>query len=197
MDPNGLKPWEILKEAEVFAAPPWIKLSVQEVSLPDGRIIDDYYRIDLVEYVAIVLQVANGNVMMMRQYRQGLGRVSLVLPGGGIEQGEEPLAAAQRELLEETGYIALDWQSLGCFAVSANYGCGKAHIFAASNAQQVAEPNSGDLEETEFILMPPAEIIKAVQQGEVAVLGAVAALALALNPVFNPLFTATKMEMVE
>lgn len=196
MDNSRLKPWEILKQQELFAAPPWIQLSVQEIGLPDGRIIDDYYRIDLQEYVAIVLQVANGNVMMMQQYRQGLGRVSLVLPGGGIEKGEDPLAAAQRELLEETGYVANDWQDLGCFAVSANYGCGKAHIFAAKSAQQVTEPNSGDLEETEIILMPPEEIIEAVRRGEVAALGAVAAIALALNPVFNPLFTTT-MEMVE
>jgi ADP-ribose pyrophosphatase len=189
MDNSRLKHWETLKREEIFAAPPWLKLSVQQIRLPDGRIIDDYYQIDLQEYVALVVQVPDGSVMMMQQYRQGLGRVSLVLPGGGIEKGEDPLAAAQRELLEETGYVASDWQDLGCFTVSANYGCGKAYIFAAKNAQQVAEPNSGDLEDTEIVMMQPEKIVEAVSRGEVAALGAVAAIALALNPVFNPMLT--------
>jgi ADP-ribose pyrophosphatase len=184
LEEDELKPWKVLKTQEVFVAEPWIRLAVQQVALPDGKVVDEYYQIVLQEYAVIVAQTVDGRVIMERQYKHGLRRVSLALPGGAIESGEEPLAAAKRELLEETGYTAENWQSLGSFVNNANYGCGKAHIFTACNAHLIAEPNSGDLEEMEILLMSPAQIMVAVHQGEVAILGAIAAIALALNPEF-------------
>ncbi|UBF24645.1 NUDIX hydrolase [Kovacikia minuta CCNUW1] len=183
---NQLKPWKILKTQEVFVAKPWITLSVQQVALPDGKIVDDYYQIALQEYAVIVAQTTDGRIIIEQQYKHGLGRVSLTLPGGAIEPGEDPLAAAKRELLEETGYIAENWQSQGNFVNNANYGGGKAHIFTANNAQPVAAPQSGDLEEIKILLMTPEQILSAVQQGDVAILGAIAAIALALNPKLSP-----------
>lgn len=184
LEEDELKLWKVLKTQEVFVAEPWIRLAVQQVALPDGRIVDEYYQIALQEYAVIVAQTADGHIIMERQYKHGLKRVSLALPGGAIEPGEEPLTAAKRELLEETGYTAENWQSLGSFVNNANYGCGQAHIFTADNARLIAEPNSGDLEEMEILLMSPEQIVLAVRQGEVAILGAIAAIALALNPEF-------------
>jgi ADP-ribose pyrophosphatase len=181
-----LKPWQVLKTQEIFAAHPWVKLSVQEVGLPDGRVIPDYYQIVLQEYVVIFAQTADHQVIMERQYKHGLKRVSLTLPGGTIEPGEDPLEAAKRELLEETGYVAETWRPLGSYVISANYGCGRAHLFTARNAQSVAQPNSGDLEEMEIISLPLEQVIAAMQQGEVVSLGAIATLALAIHPEFNP-----------
>ncbi|SRR5579883_363386 len=182
---HPLHPWKVLDTQEIFTAPPWIKLSVQKVGLPDGRIVEDYYQIALQEYAVIFAQTADGRVIMERQYKHGIGRVSLALPGGAIEPGEDPLVAAQRELLEETGYVTDTWQSLGCFVGSANYGCGKAHMFIARNAQYITAPNSGDLEEMEIVLLSPETLMTAIRQGEIVVLGAVAAIALALNPQFS------------
>jgi ADP-ribose pyrophosphatase len=104
-----------------------------------------------------------------------------MLPAGGIALGEEPLAAAQRELLEETGYEAEGWRFLGRYACNANYGCGRVHIFTARNARRVAEPHSGDLEEMEIVRLTEDEVRQAVRDGSIAALGAVAALAMALD----------------
>ena len=68
------------------------------------------------------------------------------LPSGLIEDGEAPLAAAQRELLEETGYRSDRWTPLGSFVVNSNYGAGRVHAFLAVDVERVSEPNSGDLE---------------------------------------------------
>ncbi len=183
--PRSLEPWKTLSTESIVEAPPWLTLSVEQVQLPDGRLVSDYYHIQLQDYVVIFAQVADGDVILLRQYKHGVGRVSLTLPGGGLAAGETPLAAAQRELLEETGYEAEDWRLLCPFVTSANYRCSQGYIFTANNARQIAEPNSGDLEEMEMVLMPPEQVIEAVQQGEIVVLSALTAIALALNPNFR------------
>lgn len=181
-----MEPWQTLKTADLYVAEPWLRLSVEQVQLPDGRVVDDYYHIRLQDYAVIFAQVPDGRVILLNQYKHGVGRATLTLPGGGLVPGESPLVAAQRELLEETGYEAENWRSLPSFITSANYRCSEGHIFVAQNARQVTAPNSGDLEDMEIILLSPTELIQAVHQGEVVVLGALATIALALNPQFNP-----------
>lgn len=131
MRKSRLQLWETRKNQKLFVAEPRIKLSVQQVCLPGGRVVDDYYQIRLAEFTVIFAQTTDGKVIVERQYKHGVGKVNLVLPAGVIEDGEDPLAAAQRELLEETGYTSDDWQPLGRFVVHDNYGCGRAHLFMA------------------------------------------------------------------
>jgi ADP-ribose pyrophosphatase len=155
---------------------------VQQVRLPDGRLIDNYYQFKMPDYVIVFAETSSGNVIVERQYKHGIGKVSLTLPAGTIEEGELPLAAAQRELMEETGYASKDWRALGSFVLHGNYGCGKAHIFVARDAYRVTEPNSGDLEEMEIILMSNADILESIHTGDVVSLGTVATIAMATNP---------------
>jgi ADP-ribose pyrophosphatase len=182
MATNRLDPWKVLKSKELFSAAPWFTLSAQQVRLPDGRLIDDYYQIRLPEYVIVFAQTGCGKVIVERQYKHGIGKVSLTLPAGTIEDGELPVAAAQRELMEETGYASKDWRSLGSFVPHGNFGCGKAHIFVARDAHRVTEPNSGDLEEMQIILMRPADLLESIRTGDVASLGTAATIAMATNP---------------
>ena len=90
---RSLEPWKTLSTKTVFEAPPWLTLSVEQVQLPDGQIISDYYHIQLQDYVIIFAQASDGQVLLLRQYKHGVGRVSLTLPGGGLIEGETPLAA--------------------------------------------------------------------------------------------------------
>lgn len=186
MKQDRLEPWKILKNQELLVAEPWIKLSAQQVLLPDGRVVDNYYQIRLPEFAMIFARTLDGRVIMERQYKHGVGRVSLMLPAGILNEGEDPLSAAKRELLEETGYVSNDWQRLGCFVPNLNYGCGKAHLFMVRNAEPVATPDSGDLEEMEILLMTPEDVVDAVLSGEVVSLSTAATIALATNQVLSP-----------
>ncbi|MBN2304060.1 MAG: NUDIX hydrolase, partial [Anaerolineae bacterium] len=95
---------------------------------------------------------------------------SLALVGGYIEPGEDPLAAAQRETLEETGYQAPQWTTLGSYRVDANRGAGMAYAFLATGAHKVTEPNADDLEEQELVFLTRDQVEAALFNGEFKVL---------------------------
>jgi ADP-ribose pyrophosphatase len=118
-------------------------------------------------------------VVIARQYRHGIGRISLRLPGGLLEPTEDPILAAQRELREETGFVSNQWESLGHFVPDSNYRCGQAHLFLAREAKKVAEADAEDLEEMEIIRMPLAQVVQELRDGNVVSLRGAAAIALA------------------
>jgi ADP-ribose pyrophosphatase len=139
--------WDVLERHELLDVSPWLKVIVETVRLEDGeRIISNYYRIESPSYVMMFVVTVDQKVAIVEQYKHGIGQRVIELPAGYIEFGEEPLISAQRELLEETGLEAPEWRSLGGFTVDGNRGCGISYAFLAWNAQQVRQPNSGDLE---------------------------------------------------
>ncbi len=180
--PSKHRPWQVLETREVYSAPPRIRVSVERVRLPDGRVVEDFHQIESFDYALVVARLEDGRILLVRQYKHGARSVGLYVPGGYIAPGEEPLVAAQRELLEETGCTSEEWRSLGKYVCNANQGCGHAHFFAAERVQPVTAPQSGDLEEMELVQLTTQETLAAIARGEVHSLGAVTALALALNP---------------
>ena len=116
------------------------------------------------------------------EYLAGNLPIILSVPHGGyLEPDEEPLAAAQRELREETGYESSQWISLGNYAVDGNRGAGTAHLYLARNAYRVAEPDADDLEEQKLLFLTRTEIKVALRAGEFKVLAWSAVVALALE----------------
>ncbi|MFA5778970.1 MAG: NUDIX hydrolase [Elusimicrobiota bacterium] len=171
--------WKVLESNDVFIAKQdRFKISVQRIKLPDGKIIDDYYRIQMPESVVIVARTNKNKIVMCKQYRHGFARVSMVLPAGMIESGEKPIQTAKRELLEETGYASEKWKNLGRLISHINYGCSKVNFFFADNAKQIKKPESGDLEEMEIILMTEKEIVNAVKKKDIISMGTITALTL-------------------
>lgn len=170
--------WKVLETREVYSAIPWLSVERQRVQLPSGKVIDDYHRVRLPDAVIIHAQTDDGLVVVERQYRHGLGSVTLALPAGTIEPGEGPLEAAKRELLEETGYSAPIWKSIGTFVANGNYGCGRIHVFSARSAIAVSQPGSDDLEQGEVVLLPQTQLLAMVYMADVELLSSAAAVAL-------------------
>ena len=176
-----LHPWKTLESRRVFTAKPWVQLSVEKVLLPDGRVVDDFYQMQFIDCVVIFAQTREGKVLLERQYKHGIRKVTLTLPTGGVDKGEEPLLAAERELKEETGYVSKDWQFLGRFAQLGNMGGSHVHMFRALDAEQVTEPKPGDLEEMEIIFKDPAELVESIQTGEISIMNSVATILMATH----------------
>lgn len=171
--------WKVLERTIVYRAEPWFTVERQKVALPEGRVVADYHRIAMPDCAGVVARVEDGRYLLARHYRHGPGCVTLTLPGGGLNPGEPPLEAAQRELREETGYEAPHWRALGRFTMNANYGLGAVHFFAAEGAKRSATPAPGDLEDMDLVLLTRDELLAALRSGEVAVLAAATAILLA------------------
>lgn len=175
-----MQPWRTLARRTLLSRPPWMEIGEERVGLPDGREVDGFLWVRARDFVAMVAVTERDEVLLVRAYKHGPRTVSLAVPAGYIEDSEAPLAAAMRELREETGYVSDNWSSLGSYVVDGNYGIGTEHIFLARDARKVGEPASGDLEEMEIVVLPVAEVVARMRRGEVVLLSSAAALALAV-----------------
>lgn len=174
-----IKPWRTVERRVLIDRKPWFKVGLETVELPDGKIVDDFGFIDMVDFAVVVAVTAQEEMILIRSYKHGIRHVSLSLPAGGFHTGEAPLAGAKRELLEETGHAAERWEALGRFVVDPNYGCGAMHAYLAHGARRVQEPDSGDLEEQELLVVPVRDAIARLRAGEISHLASAAALGLA------------------
>jgi len=175
------KSWITHARRTVLSQPPWLEVEFFDVELPDGRIIQDWSWITTPDYVNVVAITAAGQFLLFRQMKYALPEGSLALIGGYLEPGEDPLAAAQRELLEETGYTSNDWLSLGSYRVDPNRGVATGYLYLARQSVQAAAPQADDLEEQELILLTRKELERALDEGEFKVLAWAAAVSLALR----------------
>ncbi len=165
-----MKPWKTISRELILDFSRYLAVESHTVEMPDGRIIENWPWVIIPEFVDVLPVLEDGRILCMRQFKYGVGEVSLSTMGGMIDAGETPEQAARREMFEEMGCEAGEMIFLGKYAVDANRRCGTAHLFLALDARQVAEPNSGDLEEQEIISLTRDELRTAMLNGELRML---------------------------
>lgn len=163
------KEWKTLSEDMVFEAHPYLKIIRQKIQVDEELVIDNFYQVHLRPFVITVPFLENGKVLMMRQYKHGVGRTSLTFPGGFADKEEAPELACHRELLEETGLRASQTIHLGEFTDNGNQrGC-IGNYYLQTNCRYVQKPNSGDLETMELLELSIEDIDKALFAGDIAI----------------------------
>ncbi len=141
------QPWKILASHYVIETP-HLRLRADSVELPDGTVVDEYFVQESRGYSVILPITTDGKVVLVRQYKHGIGKVILELPAGGIDPGEDAATCAARELAEETGYIGEAPEFIGAFNTNPTGSSGRFHLFIIRNAElKVAQ----DLDSTEDI----------------------------------------------
>ena len=178
-----MQPWKTLSRQTILNRGRFLVVENHSIQLPDGRIISDWPWIITPDYVNVAAVTEAGEFLCFRQTKYAIEGSSLAVVGGYVEPDEPALAAAQRELREETGYEASTWIDLGQYQVDGNRGAGTAHLFLARNARRVAEPNADDLEEQQLLYLSRAEVEKALATGQFKVLAWATVMALALRTV--------------
>lgn len=142
---------------EYFYRNPWCAFRVDEAQLPSGAVIE-YGVLESGGFAAVVAVTDEGNVALVRQWRQPVEGFTLELPSGGVDAGEDPFEAAGRELLEETGYRAEGLAHLTSVYTSTGRSTEVCHLFRCR-----AVPGGGPLPEpTEFIRVVEVPLGEAV-----------------------------------
>lgn len=157
-------PWKKIKSRVVFQNP---HLTVREdvVRQPDGK-RGIYAYTDKMNGVGVVVMDSHKRVYLVEEYKYPVRAYGLHLPSGGVEHDETPLAAAKRELKEETGIVAKKWQTLGRLATSDGSSAEIAHLFLARDIV-VGKRNTIPLEPMKIVQMPLKKAVKMAFNGRI------------------------------
>jgi len=143
-----MKPWRTLSRTTILQDR-WMTLHAEACQLGNGVVLDPYYVIEERDWVHVYARAADGRVLTVTQYRHPAGLFCTELPGGVVDAGEAPLAAARRELREETGYGAARWEEVGRLWANPARQTNRVHIFLAEGLD---EGGAQSLDEAEEII---------------------------------------------
>ena len=156
--------WRTLGRKYLFRNP-WCAFRVDEVELPDGAKIE-YGVLESGGFAAVVPVTEEGDIVFVRQWRQPLGDFTLELPSGGVDGDEDPRAAAERELLEETGYRAEGLEHLVSVHTSTGRSTELCHLFRCRAVRDTVGPRPEPTEFIEVVEMPLEEVLGTRRGGE-------------------------------
>jgi 8-oxo-dGTP pyrophosphatase MutT (NUDIX family) len=180
---SGLRPW-VTRAAERVLDTPYLKVRREEVLLPDGTLIPDYYIIENRGWVGIVPLTSDGRFLLNRQYKHGIGLEVLEFPAGAIDPHEDdPLLTAHRELMEETGYSVAAEKIELLAHMYANPTGARTRIwwYLARDVAKTGEQKVDPREVIENLLVTPRELLALIHSGQFAVQGQIAAAYMALE----------------
>lgn len=152
-----IKKWKILDREYLFKRP-WLTARRDKVQLPDGRINPEYYVLEYPDWINVIAITKTGMFVMVEQYRHGLQDVFTELVGGVIEPGEDPLAAARRELLEETGFAGGDWELYMVISQNPSTSNNYTYCFIARGVEETARQHLDETEDIAVKLLTEQEV---------------------------------------
>lgn len=152
-----IEKWKIL-ESRYLIRRPWLTARVDKVELPNGMVHPEYYVLEYPTWVNIIAVTTDGRFVMVEQYRHGLGDVFTELVAGVAEKGEEPLQAARRELLEETGFGGGEWQLYTVLSANPGSMNNLTYTFLATGVEKISAQHLDETEDIAVRLLTTDEV---------------------------------------
>lgn len=168
MSKDQIQKWKVLKEQDVSPSP-WFPLLQHTVELANGQIIDDYFFSPLGDVVMVLAITPNNEVVLVRQYKHGLGEILLELPGGMQQKNTSIIQSAINELEEEVGIKATADELIPLGKITNNptktrqitYG------YIVFNAQFNSKQKLDVTENIEVITMPAPQVLEYAKEGKI------------------------------
>lgn len=158
--------WKIL-DSKYIIKRPWLTARVDKVELPNGVVNPEYYVLEYPTWVNVIAITAEGKFVMVEQYRHGLADVFTELVAGVAEKGETPLHAAQRELLEETGYGNGNWKLFTVLSANPGTMTNLSYTFLATDVEKIAGQHLDETEDVAVKLLSEADIKEMLANDEI------------------------------
>ena len=160
-----LHPWKTL-QSKPLVDDEWIRLRADTCQREDGLVIAPYYVMESRDFVHAIPVLADGRIVLVRQYRHAAKLFGLELPGGVLDGGENPLAGAQRELREECGATGGEWTEAATFYPNPARQTNRFHCFLGMNVELNSSTAFDANEELELHLLSVEELDRAIAKGE-------------------------------
>ncbi len=152
-----MEKWKTLGSEYLFRRP-WLTVRKDRLQLPNGVVHDEYYVLEYPSWINVIARTPDGLFVMVEQYRHGIDGIYTELVAGVAEEGEDPMDAARRELLEETGYAGGEW-SLS-MVISANPGSlnNLTYCYIADGVERVDTQHLDETEDINVRLLTAEEV---------------------------------------
>ncbi len=158
--------WDIIS-SEYLIKRPWLTARRDKVQLPNGVINDEFYILEYPDWVNVIAITKDDKYVLVRQYRHGLGETRFELPAGVIEEGEDPIEGAKRELFEETGYTGGEWTKLMAISGNASTTNNISHCYLAIGVEKTGEQHLDLTEDIEVHLLSREEVYGLLERDEI------------------------------
>jgi 8-oxo-dGTP pyrophosphatase MutT (NUDIX family) len=152
-----IEKWKTLDSRYIIRRP-WLTARVDRVQLPDGRINPEHYVLEYPDWVNVTAITAEGKFVFVRQYRHAFDGVFDELCAGVSEKGEQPVEAARRELLEETGYAGGEWTLTMTIGQNPSTCNNLTYCFLAQGVEKVGSQHLDASEDIEVVLKSEREV---------------------------------------
>lgn len=158
--------WRVVKSRTILKDR-WINLRADDCLTPEGVTISPYYVLSYPDWINIVAITTDDRLLLVRQYRHAAGSSFLELPGGGLDERDvDSEMAARRELAEETGYTAENWQLVSCLYPNPASHTNRLFIYLATNVEHKYSQRLDDGEEGLTVhALPIADVLDGLQNG--------------------------------
>lgn len=157
--------WKKLASEKVYSDR-WFQARADKCEFPDGRIIEPYYVVELPDWSIIFVVTTDEKIVLVRQYRYPVDQVTYELPGGVIDKGEDPKAAAIREMQEETGYHSDEVEFVCQLFPNPAINDNTAYFFLAKNAIPGEKKNFDAFEDIDICLFTKEEFFQLLRENK-------------------------------
>ena len=158
--------WKTLSQKYLIEKP-WLTARVDKVELPTGAIIDEYYVLEYPDWINTIAITKDGMFVFVRQYRYAIGKTVNELCAGVIEKGEDPMAAAKRELMEETGFGGGNWQKWMTISANPSTHTNLTYCFLATDVELIDHQHLEATEDITVHLLTLEEVRSLLDKNEI------------------------------